>query len=105
MPLTFPNRAPTQSLSWRILTVQHENVEPMYRLFNIFIGIGQTNSLPRSGRDCWAFAGVIDARTTDRLPPYRAAGGLVATGALLVRGGSVVIREDFARAFWDEIVC
>jgi len=38
---------------------------------------------------------VIDARTTDRLPPYRAAGGLVATGALLVRGGSVMIRERF----------
>jgi hypothetical protein len=35
-------------------------------------------------RDCWVFAGVIDARATDRmydcLPLYRAAGGLVATG-------------------------
>src|ERR1700737_3737926 len=56
-----------------------------------------------------AFAGVIDARATDRmydcLPLYHTAGGLVATGALLIRGGSVVIRERFsAHEFWDDIV-
>jgi fatty-acyl-CoA synthase len=56
-----------------------------------------------------AFAGVMDARASDRmydcLPLYHTAGGLVATGALLLRGGSVVIREKFsAREFWDDIV-
>jgi fatty-acyl-CoA synthase len=56
-----------------------------------------------------AFAGVIDARAEDRmydcLPLYHTAGGLVATGALLIRGGSVVIRERFsAHEFWDDIV-
>jgi fatty-acyl-CoA synthase len=56
-----------------------------------------------------AFAGVMDARARDRmydcLPMYHTAGGLVATGALLVRGGSVVLREKFsAREFWDDIV-
>jgi fatty-acyl-CoA synthase len=56
-----------------------------------------------------AFAGVIDARATDCmydcLPLYHTAGGLVATGAMLIRGGSVVIRERFsAREFWDDIV-
>jgi fatty-acyl-CoA synthase len=41
----------------------------------------------------------------DCLPLYHTAGGLVATGALLVRGGSVVIREKFsAHEFWDDIV-
>jgi fatty-acyl-CoA synthase len=56
-----------------------------------------------------AFAGVMDTSKTDRmydcLPMYHTAGGLCATGALLVRGGSVVLREKFsAREFWDDIV-
>ena len=56
-----------------------------------------------------AFAGVMATRAKDRmydcLPMYHTAGGLVATGALLVKGGSVVIREKFsAREFWDDIV-
>jgi fatty-acyl-CoA synthase len=56
-----------------------------------------------------AFAGVMDTRASDRmydcLPLYHSAGGLLATGALLLRGGSVVIREKFsARDFWDDIV-
>ena len=55
-----------------------------------------------------AFAGVMDTRASDRmydcLPLYHTAGGLVATGALLLRGGSVVIRERFsAHEFWDDI--
>jgi fatty-acyl-CoA synthase len=56
-----------------------------------------------------AFAGIMNTRAGDRmydcLPMYHTAGGLVATGALLVRGGSVVIREKFsAREFWDDVV-
>ena len=56
-----------------------------------------------------AFAGVMDTRASDRmydcLPMYHTAGGVVATGALLINGGSVVIRERFsAREFWDDIV-
>ena len=57
----------------------------------------------------YAFAGVMDTRSTDRmydcLPLYHTAGGVVATGALLVNGGSVVIRDKFsAREFWDDVV-
>jgi fatty-acyl-CoA synthase len=57
----------------------------------------------------YAFAGVMNTRADDRmydcLPLYHTAGGLLATGALLVRGASVVIREKFsAREFWDDIV-
>jgi fatty-acyl-CoA synthase len=56
-----------------------------------------------------AFAGVIDPGPTDRmydcLPMYHTAGGLVATGSVLLRGGSVVVRERFsAREFWDDVV-
>jgi fatty-acyl-CoA synthase len=56
-----------------------------------------------------AFAGVMNTQPSDRmydcLPLYHTAGGLLATGALLVRGGSVVIREKFsAREFWDDVV-
>jgi len=55
-----------------------------------------------------AFAGVMATRPTDRmydcLPMYHTAGGLVATGAMLIHGGSVVIREKFsAHEFWDDI--
>jgi hypothetical protein len=36
---------------------------------------------------------------------YHSVGGIVATGAVLVRGGSVLIREKFsASEFWDDIV-
>jgi fatty-acyl-CoA synthase len=55
------------------------------------------------------FAGVMDIRPSDRmydaLPMYHTNGGVVATGATLLRGGSVVIREKFsAREFWDDVV-
>jgi fatty-acyl-CoA synthase len=52
---------------------------------------------------------MMDARPEDRLynclPMYHGIGGVVAIGALLVRGGSVLIREKFSvRHFWDDIV-
>jgi len=55
------------------------------------------------------FAGLMntgpDDRMYDCLPLYHSVGGVVATGALLVRGGSVAIREKFSvRKFWDDIV-
>ena len=55
------------------------------------------------------FAGLMntgpDDRMYDCLPLYHSVGGVVATGAVLVRGGSVVIREKFsAREFWDDVV-
>ena len=55
------------------------------------------------------FAGMMDTRPSDRmyncLPMYHSIGGVVATGALLVNGGSVVIRERFsASQFWNDVV-
>jgi fatty-acyl-CoA synthase len=55
-----------------------------------------------------AFAGLMETRATDRLydclPLYHTAGGVAAAGAVLIRGGAVVIREKFsAHEFWDDI--
>jgi fatty-acyl-CoA synthase len=55
------------------------------------------------------FAGLInigpDDRMYDCLPMYHSIGGVVATGALLARGGSVLIAEKFsAQHFWDDVV-
>jgi fatty-acyl-CoA synthase len=54
------------------------------------------------------FAGLVGATPDDRmyncLPMYHSVGGVVATGAVLVGGGSVVLRERFsASRFWDDV--
>jgi len=55
------------------------------------------------------FAGLMDVQPTDRmydcLPLYHSVGGVVATGATLVGGGAVVLRERFsASSFWQDVV-
>ena len=55
------------------------------------------------------FAGLIDVQPDDRmyncLPMYHSVGGVVATGATLVGGGAVVLRERFSASdFWNDIV-
>jgi len=55
------------------------------------------------------FAGLMGVGSSDRLynclPMYHSAGGVLATGAVLVGGGSVVIRKTFsAGRFWRDIV-
>ncbi|PPQ29688.1 long-chain-acyl-CoA synthetase [Rhodopila globiformis] len=54
------------------------------------------------------FAGMMDVQPDDRLynclPMYHSVGGIVAVGAMLARGGSLVIRERFsASRFWDDV--
>ncbi len=54
------------------------------------------------------FAGMLDTGPGDRmyncLPMYHSIGGVVATGATLVGGGSVVLQERFSAAgFWSDI--
>jgi fatty-acyl-CoA synthase len=55
------------------------------------------------------FAALMDTQPSDRmydcLPMYHSIGGVVATGATLLGGGSVVLRERFsAQAFWSDVV-
>jgi len=83
----------------------------------LYIYTSGTTGLPKAARVShfrvlqWThwFAGMMDATPEDRmyncLPMYHSVGGVVATGAVLVGGGSVVIEEGFsARQFWDDIV-
>jgi fatty-acyl-CoA synthase len=82
----------------------------------LFIYTSGTTGMPKAARinhyrlmlASVGFAGVMGVRASDRmyncLPMYHTTGGVVATGALLVKGGSVVIRETFsASAFWDDV--
>ena len=55
------------------------------------------------------FAGLMNTTPNDRmydcLPMYHSVGGVVATGAVLIRGGSVLIRQKFStNRFWDDVV-
>jgi fatty-acyl-CoA synthase len=55
------------------------------------------------------FAGLMDARPSDRLydclPLFHSVGGIVAPGSMLFAGGSVVLTEKFsASSFWQDIV-
>jgi fatty-acyl-CoA synthase len=83
----------------------------------LFIYTSGTTGLPKAANmnhyrvmlAALGFAGVMGTKASDRmydcLPMYHTVGGLVATGAILVSGGSVVIREKFSvREFWDDIV-
>ncbi len=54
------------------------------------------------------FAGMTGATGADRLynclPMYHSVGGVVASGAVLLAGGAVILREKFsARAFWSDV--
>src|SRR5499425_2912011 len=82
----------------------------------LFIYTSGTTGMPKAANmnhyrvmlACHGFAGVMDTRADDCmydcLPMYHTAGGLLATGAVLVKGGAVVLREKFsAREFWDDI--
>jgi fatty-acyl-CoA synthase len=75
-----------------------------------------TTGLPKAARVShyrlmqWShwFAGLMDTGPTDRmyncLPLYHSVGGVVATGATLVGGGTVVIRARFSAAeFWRDV--
>jgi fatty-acyl-CoA synthase len=83
----------------------------------LYIYTSGTTGLPKAARVShvrgmqWShwFAGMMDVQPIDRmyncLPMYHSVGGVQAIGAMLVAGGSVVVREKFsARQFWNDVV-
>jgi fatty-acyl-CoA synthase len=83
----------------------------------LYIYTSGTTGLPKAAKVShhrllqWSFwfAGLMNTGPADRmydcLPMYHSIGGVVATGALLVHGGSVAIRDKFsAQQFWDDVV-
>ncbi|PYM47042.1 MAG: long-chain-acyl-CoA synthetase [Candidatus Rokuibacteriota bacterium] len=83
----------------------------------LYIYTSGTTGLPKAANVSHArlmqwshwFAGMMDIQSSDRmyncLPMYHSVGGVLATGAVLVGGGSVVIREKFsARQAWNDVI-
>jgi fatty-acyl-CoA synthase len=83
----------------------------------LYVYTSGTTGLPKAARIShfrlmmWThwFAGMMQTQSGDRmyncLPMYHSVGGAVATGAVLINGGSAVIREKFSVSrFWDDIV-
>jgi fatty-acyl-CoA synthase len=83
----------------------------------LYIYTSGTSGLPKAANVShfrlmqWShwFAGMLDTRPNDRmyncLPMYHSIGGVVATGAMLVNGASVVLRNGFSVSrFWDDVV-
>lgn len=93
--------------------------EPQVRLQDpaLLIYTSGTTGLPKAARVShyrvmmWAewFAGLTNAGPDDRLynclPMYHSVGGVVAVGAMLAAGGTVIVRRGFsASRFWDDLV-
>jgi fatty-acyl-CoA synthase len=83
----------------------------------LYIYTSGTTGLPKAANVSHArvmqwthwFAGMMGARPTDRmfncLPMYHSVGGVLAPGAVLACGGSVVIREKFSVSqFWSDVI-
>jgi fatty-acyl-CoA synthase len=104
------------SLSGAALT-NDERPPPTLEDRALYIYTSGTTGLPKAANVShlrlmqWShwFAGLMDTQPTDRmyncLPLYHSVGGVVATGATLVAGGTVVLRERFsASEFWKDVV-
>jgi fatty-acyl-CoA synthase len=83
----------------------------------LYIYTSGTTGLPKAANISHArvmqwghwFAGMMAAQSTDRmyncLPMYHSVGGVQVPGAILVAGGTLILREKFsASQFWNDIV-
>jgi fatty-acyl-CoA synthase len=96
---------------------EHEQRPPTIEDRALFIYTSGTTGLPKAANISHArvmqwghwFAGMMGAKSTDRmyncLPMYHSVGGVQVPGAILVAGGTLVIREKFsASQFWNDVV-
>jgi fatty-acyl-CoA synthase len=95
----------------------HEKRPPAIEDKALYIYTSGTTGLPKAANISHArvmqwghwFAGMMGAQATDRmyncLPMYHSVGGVQVPGAILVAGGTVILREKFsASQFWNDIV-
>jgi fatty-acyl-CoA synthase len=118
---TFPR--PTRDIVQDIARYAGASLSPSERRevaiddLALYIYTSGTTGLPKAARVShgramqWShwFAGMMDVQPADRmyncLPMYHSVGGVQAIGAMLVAGGSVVIRERFsASQFMHDVV-
>jgi fatty-acyl-CoA synthase len=93
-----------------------ERAQPAIDATALYIYTSGTTGMPKAAKVShyrlmqWShwFAGMMDTRPSDRmfncLPLYHSVGGVVATFATLVSGGTVVIRQRFSASdFWRDV--
>jgi fatty-acyl-CoA synthase len=96
---------------------QDERRPPAIEDRALYIYTSGTTGLPKAANISHArvmqwghwFAGMMGVQSTDRmyncLPMYHSVGGVQVPGAILVAGGTLVIREKFsASQFWNDVV-
>jgi fatty-acyl-CoA synthase len=108
------DRAVDELSGKRLSAAEHHTVTIADRALLIYTsgttGLPKAASVSHQRLLQWSFwfAGLMNAGPQDRmydcLPLYHSVGGVVATGSMLVRGGSVVVREKFsAQHFWHDV--
>ncbi len=96
---------------------EHEKRPPTIEDRALYIYTSGTTGLPKAASISHArvmqwshwFAGMMSAGSDDRmyncLPMYHSVGGVQVPGAILVAGGTVILREKFsASQFWNDVV-
>ena len=96
---------------------EHEKRPPTIEDRALYIYTSGTTGLPKAANISHArvmqwghwFAGMMAAQPNDRmyncLPMYHSVGGVQVPGAILVAGGTLILREKFsASQFWNDIV-
>jgi fatty-acyl-CoA synthase len=111
----LPLQAALESFSGDPLSIA-DAAPPTLDATALYIYTSGTTGLPKAAQVShyrvmrWSqwFAGLMDTQPQDRmyncLPLYHSVGGIVAIGALLAGGGSVVIRSRFSASdFWRDV--